>query len=71
MKKNLANADRIIRLLLAIVIAILYFTNIISGTAGIVLLALSIIFAFTSVVGYCPIYAMLRFSTYSKKLSRQ
>ena len=57
MRKNMGTTDRIIRVLIAAVIAILYFTGTISGTLGIVLLVLAGIFVLTSLVGFCPLYA--------------
>ena len=63
MKQNMGSTDRIIRVVLAIVVAVLYFTNLISGTAAIILGILAIIFLLTSVVGFCPLYAPLNFST--------
>ena len=57
MKKNMGSADRVIRLLIAAVIAGLFFTNIISGTLGIILLVLASVFVLTSFVGFCPLYA--------------
>ena len=56
MKKNMGTADRIIRILVALVIAGLYFANIISGTLAIVLLALAAIFILTSFISFCPLY---------------
>ena len=56
MKKNMGNADRIIRVILAIVITVLYFTGILEGTLGIVLMVLAAIFLATSLVGFCPLY---------------
>jgi hypothetical protein len=56
MKINIGAADRAIRLILISVIAILYFTNNISGIAAIILVAFAIIFAFTSFTGFCPLY---------------
>jgi len=56
MKKNMGNADRIIRLIVAAVIVALYFSDIISGTLGIVLLALAGIFVLTSLIRICPLY---------------
>jgi hypothetical protein len=67
MKKNMGNADRIIRLLVAAAITILFFTNIITGTVGIVLLVLAAIFVLTSLVGFCPIYAMVGMNTCAKR----
>ena len=56
MKKNMGSVDKIIRLLLAIVIGVLYFTEVITGTLGIVLLVLAIVFFLTSFIGFCPLY---------------
>ena len=69
MKKNMGNADRIIRLLIAAAIAVLYFTHIVSGTVGIVLLVLAAVFVLTSLVSFCPIYAVLGMNTCPKKAS--
>ena len=57
MKKNMGSADRIIRIIIAAIVAVLYFTETISGTLGIVLLALAGIFVLTSLVSFCPLYA--------------
>lgn len=57
MKKNMGTADRIIRTVIAAVIAGLYFTNVISGTLGIVLMVLAGVFLLTSLVSFCPLYA--------------
>lgn len=56
MKKNMGITDRIIRVLIAITFIILFTTNVISGTWGIVLLVLSGIFILTSLLGFCPLY---------------
>jgi putative copper export protein len=66
MKKNMSNLDRIIRTILAIVFAILYFTNTVTGTWGIVLLVIAIVFALTSLIGFCPLYTLFKFSTLKK-----
>jgi hypothetical protein len=71
MKKNMGNADRIIRLFFVAVIAVLYFTNIITGTVGIVLLVLAGVFVLTSFVGFCPIYAILGINTSPKKINQK
>lgn len=67
MKKNLSPADRVIRVILAAVLAVLYFTNVISGTLGIVLLVLAVVFAGTSFISWCPIYAALGIKTLKDK----
>lgn len=63
MKKNVGSTDKIIRILLAIVFAALFFTGTVTGILGYVLLALGAIFVLTSLVGFCPIYAVLGMST--------
>ena len=55
--------DRVVRTIAAIIIAILYFANIISGTLGIVLLVLATVFVLTSLVGFCPLYALFGIKT--------
>ncbi len=50
-------ADKIIRFIIAAVIGVLYFMNIVTGTLGIVLLVLAGIFVLTSLVSFCPLYA--------------
>jgi len=64
MKRNLSNIDRIARVVLAAVFAYLYFGGIMPGTIGLVLFVLGIVFVLTSIVSFCPIYAMFKFSTY-------
>jgi hypothetical protein len=67
MKKNMGSVDRIVRVVLAAVLAILFFTKVVTGTIGIVLLALAVIFLLTSVVSFCPLYAPFGISTCSVK----
>lgn len=67
MKKNMGMIDRILRVLLALTVAVLYYTNVLSGTAAIVLLIFAGIFLLTSLVGTCPLYMPFKFSTKSKK----
>ncbi len=63
MKKNMGGTDKIIRLVIAVVIAILYFTEVIGGTLGIVLLVVAGIFLLTSLINFCPLYAIFGIST--------
>jgi len=67
MKANMGTIDRVIRVLIAVVIAILYFTNQISGTAAIILLVFAGIFILTSLISFCPLYAPFGISTCKKK----
>lgn len=63
----MGTADRIIRVIIAAIVVILYFTGIISGTLGIVLLILAGIFVLTSFISFCPLYAPFGLSTRSTK----
>jgi hypothetical protein len=63
MKKNMGNIDRTIRSLLAIVMLALYYFDVVSGTLGIVLIVLSVIFLLTSFISFCPLYAPFGLST--------
>ncbi len=60
MTKNMGSADRVIRVLLAAIMATLFFTGIISGTLGIVLLVLAGIFVLTSLVSFLPLVRAFR-----------
>jgi hypothetical protein len=66
MKKNMGSTDKIIRIAIAVIIAILYFTNTISGTLALVLGAFAIIFIITSFVSFCPLYTPFNISTRKK-----
>ncbi|TBM98383.1 DUF2892 domain-containing protein [Hyunsoonleella flava] len=57
MKKNMGSADRIIRIIIAAIVGILYFTETISGTLGLILLIVAGIFVLTSLISFCPLYA--------------
>lgn len=63
MKKNMSNIDRGLRTLLAVAIAILYFSNVITGTLGIVLLVVAVVFLGTSLISSCPLYSLFGWST--------
>lgn len=63
MKKNMGGADRIVRILVAALFAALYFGGYVTGTLGIVLLALGAVFVLTSLVGFCPLYTLFGIKT--------
>lgn len=67
MKKNMGSIEKIIRLVIAAVVIGLYFTNIISGTLGIVLLVLAGVFVLTSFISFCPIWAIFKVNTGAKE----
>jgi hypothetical protein len=67
MKKNMGSIDKIVRVLVAVVIGILYFTDQITGTAAIILSIFAVIFLLTSAIGFCPLYLPLKLSTIKKK----
>lgn len=59
----MGNADRIVRLLLAVVMVVLYFTNTVTGTFGIILLVLAGVFVLTTLVSFCPLYTLVGLNT--------
>ncbi|MEI7628149.1 MAG: DUF2892 domain-containing protein [Bacteroidota bacterium] len=67
MKKNMGTIDKTIRLIVAIVFAILYFTNVVTGTLGLVLVVLGAVFVLTSLVSFCPLYLPFGISTCKTK----
>lgn len=66
MKKNMAIVDRIVRVLIVALVAVLYFTHQLSAAAAVILGILSVVFLVTSLVGTCPLYMLLGISTKRK-----
>ncbi|MBE0423799.1 MAG: DUF2892 domain-containing protein [Lutibacter sp.] len=67
MKKNMGSTDKLIRVLIAVVIAVLYYLDIIGGTLALVLLAFALIFLLTSLVSFCPLYTIFGINTCKKE----
>ena len=67
MKKNMGTVDRVVRAIFAVVVAILYFSGSISGTAAVILGVLAVIMLLTSISGICPLYGPLGISTMKKE----
>ncbi len=67
MKANMGTIDRVMRIIAAVVIAALYFTNVIEGTLAIVLMVIAAVFVLTSFVSFCPLYVPLGISTKKKE----
>lgn len=67
MEKNMGSTDKTIRILIAAVILILYFVNVISGALGVILLIIAVIAIVTSLIGFCPLYKLLGINTNKKK----
>ncbi|MCK5279459.1 MAG: DUF2892 domain-containing protein [Cyclobacteriaceae bacterium] len=65
--KNMGSIDRIIRVVVALIIGILFLTEIITGTLGIVLLIFAGIFLLTSLVSTCPLYLPFGIKTFKTK----
>lgn len=63
MKKNMSSADRIIRLIIAAIMVVLYFTHVVTGTVGVILLVLAAVFTLTSIISFCPLYTIFGIST--------
>jgi hypothetical protein len=63
MKKNMGTVDKTLRVIVALIIAILYFTKVISGTLAIVLMIFAVIFILTSFFSFCPLYPLLGINT--------
>jgi len=68
MKKNVGTIDKVVRILMAVVVTVLYFTGVISGTLAVVLLILAAILILTSFISFCPIYWPFGISTRSSEV---
>lgn len=62
----MGTVDKAIRVLVAVIILILYFTHVITGTLAVILLILAGIFVVTSLLGLCPLYLPLGINTGKK-----
>lgn len=67
MKKNMGTTDKLIRVIIAIVLLVLYYTGVIQGTWAIVALVVALIFALTSLVSFCPLYTLFGINTCKTK----
>lgn len=66
MNRNMSNADRAIRVLIAALFAYLSLSGVVSGVLGTILIVLAVVFVLTSIVAFCPLYTLVKFSTYKK-----
>jgi hypothetical protein len=66
MTKNMGLVDRVIRILAAVLVSVLYLTHVISGPLAIVLGVIAVVFVVTGFVGVCPAYMPFRLSTLRK-----
>lgn len=64
MKRNMSNTDRILRVVIAALFAYLYFSGVVTGALAIVLVVFGAVFLLTSLVSFCPLYTLFKFSTY-------
>lgn len=67
MKANMGKSDRLIRIVLAAVMATLFLTGVIEGTLGIVLVIFAAVFLLTSFISFCPLYTLFGWNTCSVK----
>jgi hypothetical protein len=67
MKKNMGTVDKVIRILVALVLAGLYLANVLIGTLGIILLVVAVVFVLTSFISFCPLYVPFGINTGAKK----
>lgn len=66
MKANMGTIDRVVRIIIAIVVGVLFYMGVIDGTIGYVLMALAVIFLATSFISFCPLYWPFGLSTKKK-----
>lgn len=66
MKKNMGSTDKLIRIIIAIIVAVLYFTGTLTGTVGIIAVVIASVFVLTSLISFCPLYTLLGISTCRK-----
>jgi outer membrane murein-binding lipoprotein Lpp len=63
MKKNIGTTDKIIRIIVAAVLAVLYLTGTVHGILGIIFLIAAVVLVVTTLTGFCGLYKILGIST--------
>jgi hypothetical protein len=63
MTKNMGNTDKSIRIVLAIIFAILTFTGVVTGPLAVALWVLAAVFVLTSLISFCPLYLIFGWNT--------
>lgn len=63
MKKNMGSYDKLIRLLVAIALIILYYKGILAGVLGVAALLIALVFTITSLLSFCPLYTLFGVNT--------
>ncbi|HMS68943.1 MAG: DUF2892 domain-containing protein [Saprospiraceae bacterium] len=63
MKKNMGTIDKSVRTIIAIILGYLYYTGVISGTLGLVLVIVGFVFLLTSLISFCPLYSIFGINT--------
>jgi len=63
MKANMGNADRVIRIIVALTIGALYYFGVINGLVATILGVLAVVFVLTSLVNFCPLYTIFGLNT--------
>lgn len=67
MTKNVGTIDKVIRIVVALALAGLYLANVVTGTLGIILLVVAVVFVLTSLISFCPLYWPFGINTGVKK----
>jgi len=56
MKKNVGNVDKIVRWVISLLLLGLYFTDVVTGTLGIIFIVVAVILIVTTFISFCPLY---------------
>lgn len=67
MKRNMGSIDRTVRLVLSVVLLVLYLTETVTGTLGLIAIIFALLLAVTSFIGFCPLYVPFKFNTFRKR----
>ncbi|MDD3078226.1 MAG: DUF2892 domain-containing protein [Paludibacter sp.] len=67
MKANIGSTDKLVRLGLAIVLIVLFYKEVITGTLGIIGLVVALLLTVTSLISFCPLYPLFKINTAKKK----
>ena len=67
MKANIGSSDKLLRLAVAIVLILLFYKEILSDMWGLIALFVALLLTITSLINFCPLYALFKINTAKKK----
>ena len=63
MKTNESTLDRVLRVIFGLLLLVLFFLQVLTGTLGVISVIIGALLLITGLVGFCPLYTLLKIKT--------